>query len=557
MNPSNDRERRLYLIHGFLEKTLSGGELAEMEALLRNHEGARRELLLASALHQELFVLHELPAGEPAHRQASGLPKAVEAPGRRSQTLRSSRRGSSTLQERSWAPAMLAAAVLIGAVLLALMSSPEGRHSSPGNHDGASSREAHLPSVAPRSDPDSGDPQESASARAQEETSRRLADLARRRAELEQAAPNEADPKRAEQQKVDLGLLEDEKRKIEEDMRSAIEQARRRHPEGPGVTTVADSAPSPADKTSRDQNTPLASIERVEGEAYLIRKGSRSPAREGTELLPGDGLETSSVPARIVFRYEDRTRAELRGESSISGITDEALPGGAQGKQIQLVRGTLAAVVVKQPAGHPMLLKTPHAEALVLGTSLKLMVDPGEKGATRLEVHEGKVRFTRLIEKKAFVDVAGGHTAVAAMGIPLVSRPIPQPKVGTPERPVISGLALVSAESGRPLLQFDPLEDGAVITLANLSTRALNIQASTSPATAGSVLFSWDGTPAMEGRAPYFLVGNDTRGKPLAWTPAPGEHTLTVTPYSGPPAANKREGMGTAGTGMTVRLLVR
>ena len=188
---------------------------------------------------------------------------------------------------------------------------------------------------------------------------------------------------------------------------------------------------------------------------------------------------------------------------------------------------------------------------------MKLQVEPGEKGATRLEVHDGRVAFSRIVDRKTTIDVTGGHYAVAAPGLPLISRAVAPARMGTPERPVIASLVIVNADTGRPLLQFDPLEDGTVISLSDLPTRNLNVQASTSPATVGSVLFNWDGMPVMEGRAPYLLSGNDTRGKPLAWTPAVGDHTLTVIPYSGPPAANRREGTGTAGTGLTVHVRVR
>ncbi|HLY11324.1 MAG TPA: FecR domain-containing protein [Planctomycetota bacterium] len=562
MSPPYDRERLRTLIHRFLDKTLSEDELREMEATLRDQDDARRELLLASALHQELFVLHELPAREAADRVALDVPETGDPAGRRPATLRSSRRFPSQFREGSWAPAIAAAAILLGLVLFFLMTGSERRNPGQARREAPRGHDATAPIAAPENVPAPGGHPESGAdpvpeERIREEASRRLADLERRRAALEQPAPKDADPAVLNQQKTDLGLLQEEKRKIEEDMRSAIEQARRAHPEPPRPTTTAEATPPAKDPPMPGKSAVLASVERVEGEGTLIRKEGRFPVREGSEILPGDGLETASGTARLVLRFADRTRMELRGDTSISDLTDEGAPGGPPGKQIQLVRGTLVADVAKQPAGRPLILRTPHSEAMVLGTSLRLLVDPGEKGASRLEVLEGKVRFTRQVEKKASVDVTAGRYAVAALGIPLLSRPIPQTRTGTPEKPVLAGLSIVSADSGRPLLQFDPLEDGTVITLADLSTRALNIQASTSPATVGSVLFLWDGIPVMEGRAPYLLAGNDTRGKPLAWTPTPGEHTLTVTPYSGPSAANKREGTGTVGTGLTVRLLVR
>jgi hypothetical protein len=171
-------------------------------------------------------------------------------------------------------------------------------------------------------------------------------------------------------------------------------------------------------------------------------------------------------------------------------------------------------------------------------------------------VIEGRVRFTRSSDRKS-LEVSTGHVAVAAAGAPLLSRPLLPARTGSPEKPALVSVTLVSADTGRPILQHDPLEDGMVITLAELPTRNLNIQVLTSPPTVGCVVLNWDGTIKIEGRAPYFLEGNTPEGKPLAWTPAAGDHTLVVTPYSGPASANRREGTGTAGSPLTIRLRVR
>jgi len=221
-----------------------------------------------------------------------------------------------------------------------------------------------------------------------------------------------------------------------------------------------------------------------------------------------------------------------------------------------LARGQLIAEVTKQAAGRPLVIRSPHAEAQVVGTVLRMTVDPGEKGATRLEVLEGRARFTRSVDKKA-LELSGGHGAVAAAGVPFLSRPIPPVRTGTSEKPVLVSVTLVNADTGRTILQHDPLEDGTTLSLADLPTRNLNIQVLTSPPTVGCVAISWDGVIKLEGRAPYLLAGNTPEGKPLAWTPAAGDHTLVVTPYSGPAAANRREGTGSAGAALTLRLRVR
>jgi hypothetical protein len=557
---SYDREKSLELIHGWLEHQLSSPELRDLDAVLRQEPAARRDLILASALHQELFALHEVPV---PHGSILELRETGDSGGKRTPTLRSSRRFSREVRESSLAPALLTAASLAAAVLLFLVFRSETRTPVSPRHESVRIREVGVPAAPAGAGQNSGAAPDAAAAekleeeRIRAESSRRLADLERRRAALAQPGPQDSDPKRAQEQKSDLALLEEEKRRIEEEMKLAIEQARRMPRGRPGETVTKDPAASGPDQAPAGKASVIASVERVEGDGFILRKEVRIPAREGAEVLSGDGLETMSAAGRLVLRFGDRSRLELRGETSLSEITEDASAAAPAGKQIQMSRGTVAAEVAKQPAHRPMLLRTPHSEATVLGTSFRISVDPGEKGATRLEVQEGKVRFTRQIEKKASVEVNGGHYAVSALGIPLQSRPIPPPRTGTPEKPVLIGLLMLNAETGRPLLQFDPLEDGTVITLADLPTRALNIQAITSPGTVGSVLFNWDGSPVMEGRAPYLLGGNDQRGKPLAWTPAPGEHTLTVTPYSGPPAANKREGTGTAGAGVTVRLRVR
>jgi len=535
-----DRERLSVLITGHLEQALSEEEQRELESILSLHEAARRQLVLAASVHDELFAVHEQPALIPA--EASGLPE------RRAPTLRTLRHSASASSPQSWTPAAVAAALLFGALLLTVVSAPEQRTSTAGRRAtprGTPGDALPAPAVA---DSAGAAPAAFEEERLRAETASRLAELDRRRSQIEQSAPRDATPERVQKRETDLVALAEERRRIEDDMRAAIEQARRSRPERRGDATTAEpAAPPPPAATSA-----FASAERVDGDGWIVRKDSRTRLVAGAEILPGDGVETGIAASRVVLRFADRTKVELRGDSLIAEVS-----GGAPSKHIHLARGALAAEVSKQPAGHSMTFRTPHSESVSGGTSLRLQVEPGDKGATRIDVHEGRVGFTRLLEKKSTVDVTAGHYAVAAPGMPLLSRPLPPVRTGTPERPAVAALIIVNADTGRPLLQFDPLEDGAVISLAELPTRNLNIQASTSPATVGSVQFSWDGMPAMEGRAPYFLTGNDPKGKPLAWTPAPGEHTLTVLPYSGPPASNRREGTGTAGTGFTVRLRVR
>ncbi|MBH8559912.1 InlB B-repeat-containing protein [Hymenobacter negativus] len=94
---------------------------------------------------------------------------------------------------------------------------------------------------------------------------------------------------------------------------------------------------------------------------------------------------------------------------------------------------------------------------------------------------------------------------------------------------------------------------GATLNLAALSTRNLNIRATTNPATVGSVVFALSGTQTRsqtESVAPYALFGDDGAGKFNSWTPAVGNYTLTATPYTA------GSGSGTAGTPLSISFSV-
>jgi hypothetical protein len=267
------------------------------------------------------------------------------------------------------------------------------------------------------------------------------------------------------------------------------------------------------------------------------------------ELLPRAEIAVAAK-SRAVIRYSDGTMVEIGPETVVRDFAE----GDGKGKTFFLAKGLVTAEVKKQPADRPMLLTTSNSEAKVLGTTLRLKVD--EKGATRLDVVEGKVRLTRLSDSKG-VEVVTGHYAVTAPGVELVSRPLGPVRTGTPERPAIVKVQVLSAETGQPLLQLDPIEDRMVITLSELPTKNLNIRAVVSPEKPGCVVFNLDGEYKVEVNAPFLLMGNDAARKPLPWTPSAGDHVLTVTAYSGGPAPSRREGLGTAGTPLTVRFRIK
>ncbi|UOG73407.1 PQQ-dependent sugar dehydrogenase [Hymenobacter tibetensis] len=120
----------------------------------------------------------------------------------------------------------------------------------------------------------------------------------------------------------------------------------------------------------------------------------------------------------------------------------------------------------------------------------------------------------------------------------------------------VTSLTLINADTDQPIAGYDPLPDGATLNLAILPTRNLNIRANTNPATVGSVRFAYDGNAdyKVETLAPYAIAGDNglVNGNPNynAWTPAVGNHTLTVTPYTQGGAG------GNAGTPLTIAFTV-
>ena len=113
----------------------------------------------------------------------------------------------------------------------------------------------------------------------------------------------------------------------------------------------------------------------------------------------------------------------------------------------------------------------------------------------------------------------------------------------------VTSYTLVNATTNADI---QPLSAGAVLNLATLPTRRLNIRANTSPATVGSVVFALSGAATRnqtESVTPYALF-SDNGGVYNSWTPPLGNYSLTATPYTG------GGGGGTPGTALTIAFTV-
>jgi len=173
--------------------------------------------------------------------------------------------------------------------------------------------------------------------------------------------------------------------------------------EEPSKPPPAPVVPPPPEPPRAETRTAVATVESVEGDP-----ATRLAA--GQVILSGQGLAIRSGVLKV--KFHDGTQLGLEGATEIASIV---------GKRLAVQRGTVQAQVSKQPAGQPLVFASPHGEAKVLGTTLKLSVD---EGSTRLDVREGRVQFKRLSDGKT-IDVGAGSFAVAAPGAEFLARPLP------------------------------------------------------------------------------------------------------------------------------------
>lgn len=168
----------------------------------------------------------------------------------------------------------------------------------------------------------------------------------------------------------------------------------------------------------------IASVQRLEGEVFVVSGPTRTPAKAGQDLRAGDGLECRGALSWAIVSFPDRTRVELEGNTVVRELLGRQ-PG--KGLRVVVEKGAVKAEVAKQPAGQPMLFLSAHGQAQVLGTTLRIVVDADPKKGMRLEVEEGKVELANLAGRTVVVET--GHFAVATPGTMPASRRLPKEEV--------------------------------------------------------------------------------------------------------------------------------
>lgn len=365
--PSNDCDAMRALLAGYLYDDLPAAERERVEAHLAGCDGCRAALAAMREASSALNAWVLPPARTPARRRY---------------------RESARLPVLGWAAA---AALFLLAVTVHLTTRPPAQEKP--------SQAAEPP--APPEDPVELERVrreiQQEIARLDEERRRareRLQEIEREREKLEAEKAPETDPAPPA-----LARVEAERKKTEEDLkrtRDARRQAEQKLVRAETRGTVAV----------------IAQLEWVQGEVRVLSPEGMAPARTAKALVSGQGLETAGPDSLAVLVFPDSTRLEIGPATEV-----RALSNGDSGKHIELARGTLRADVARQPPSRPLVIRTPEAEARVLGTRLRVV----SQGATRLEVQEGRVRLTRARDN-ASVEVTGGNYAVTN-----VPRMLPKP----------------------------------------------------------------------------------------------------------------------------------
>ena len=119
--------------------------------------------------------------------------------------------------------------------------------------------------------------------------------------------------------------------------------------------------------------------------------------------LGGGTLEAMSADSWVSLEFRDGSAVTVSGPTLLTLSEDDQ-------KELHLREGSLFAKVARQAKGRPMLIHTRTAELEVLGTQLDVEADPE---ATRLNVDEGRVRVTRLVDGSV-AEVPARHQVVAS-----------------------------------------------------------------------------------------------------------------------------------------------
>ncbi len=157
----------------------------------------------------------------------------------------------------------------------------------------------------------------------------------------------------------------------------------------------------------------VSTVASIEGEVRLLGTAGERWLTSGKSWPRDQKLETIGPNSATTVRFRDGSQLVFSGNTVAVNATSQ------DGYRVELERGSVQGTLKKQPAQRPFVLTTPEAEAIVVGTTFRLMASVHH---TRLEVTKGEVRFRRRHDG-AEVAVKAGHYALVAPNVPFVATP--------------------------------------------------------------------------------------------------------------------------------------
>jgi WD40 repeat protein/ferric-dicitrate binding protein FerR (iron transport regulator) len=204
-----------------------------------------------------------------------------------------------------------------------------------------------------------------------------------------------------------------------------------------------------------------AAIADAQGDVQVVdAAGQRGAATE--EFTPGRSIRTVGDRSRAAVQFSDASRFLLGANTSLQWLARDAeAPSSSQAKQLYLQAGSITAEVAAQPPDQPLVLTTPHAEIVVMGTRFQLAASTE---STHLEVKEGSVQFRNRASQQ-MVEVNAGGQATAAPALDLrVIRAESKGSFG----PGVRGVFFApNATHAHALVQTQPTEAATLVDLGS------------------------------------------------------------------------------------------
>ncbi len=160
----------------------------------------------------------------------------------------------------------------------------------------------------------------------------------------------------------------------------------------------------------------VAMLSSSTGDVVVVHNNKFQVGKAGLQLFPGDRIEVNDGGSSKLV-YADKTEVRIHQHSDLKIDTNKS-----KAKLLAIRTGRVSASVTKQPVGAPMILRTPNAEAVVLGTELTLEFTDSLE-TTRLEVDHGLVAITDM-KKQTRIEVPTGHYATVMDNQVPIARPL-------------------------------------------------------------------------------------------------------------------------------------